>query len=88
MPTTPTTVEINGFALREIRIRSGIGVLELAKQVEVQRPYIAKIELGHSQRVSPRVFNALMQALSIQDRRSLLANPHGADLDADVAVPA
>jgi transcriptional regulator with XRE-family HTH domain len=77
---TPTTVDINGFALREIRVRSGIGVLELAGQVGVQRPYIAKIELGHSQRVSPKVFNALLSALSIQDRRVLLANPHVNDL--------
>lgn len=82
---TPTTVEVNGFALREIRVRSGIGVLDLAKQVGVQRPYVAKIELGHSQRVSPKVFNALLQALSIQDRRVLLANPHASDLAAEQA---
>lgn len=86
MAGTPTTVAINGFALREIRVRSGLGVLDLARQVGVQRPYIAKIELGHSQRVSPRVFNALLQALAIQDRRVLLANPHGADVSE--AVPA
>jgi transcriptional regulator with XRE-family HTH domain len=85
MPTA-TTVEINGFALREIRVRSGIAVLDLAKQVGVQRPYIAKIELGHSQRVSPRVFQSLLKALSIQDRRVLLANPHGASLARTEAV--
>lgn len=79
MPTTPTTVEVNGYAIRELRVRSGLGVAELADQVGVKRPYIAKIELGHSRRVSPKVFKALMDALSIQDRRSLLANPHGAD---------
>lgn len=78
--TTATTVEINGFALRELRVRSGLGVKELAAQIDVQRPYIAKIELGHSQRVSPRVFSALLSALSITDRRVLLANPHGLDL--------
>lgn len=76
MPT-PTTVEINGFALRELRVRTGLGVMDLAKQVGVQRPYIAKIELGHSRRVSPKVFNALLSALAINDRRVLLANPHG-----------
>lgn len=81
MKTTATTVEVNGFALRELRVRSGLGVVELAEQVGVQRPYIAKIELGHSQRVSPKVFNALLSALSITDRRVLLANPHGAALE-------
>lgn len=77
MSTTATTIEVNGYALRELRIRSGLGVAELAAQVGVQRPYIAKIELGHSRRVSPKVFNALLSALSINDRRALLANPHG-----------
>lgn len=80
MPSTATTVEVNGFALRELRIRSGLGVADLAEQVGVQRPYIAKIELGHSRRVSPKVFNALLSTLTINDRRALLANPHGADL--------
>lgn len=75
--STPTTVEINGFALRELRVRTGLGVADLARQVDVQRPYIAKIELGHSRRVSPKVFNALLSALAITDRRVLMANPHG-----------
>jgi transcriptional regulator with XRE-family HTH domain len=81
MATTATTIEINGFALRELRMRSGLGVLELAQSVGVQRPYIAKIELGHSTRVSPKVFNAILQALVIVDRRALLANPHSAQLE-------
>jgi transcriptional regulator with XRE-family HTH domain len=80
MSTTPTTIEVNGYALRELRIRSGLAVLDLANQVGVKRPYIAKIELGHSRRVSPKVYNALLEALSITDRRVLLANPHGSDL--------
>ena len=76
--TTPTTVEVNGFAVREVRMRSGLAVQELADLVGVKRPYIAKIELGHSRRVSPKVFNALLSALAITDRRVLLAYPHGA----------
>lgn len=83
MAGTRTTIEVNGYALRELRIRSGLSVVDLAEQVNVKRPYIAKIELGHSRNVSPKVFNALLSALSITDRRVLLANPHGAaDLEA------
>lgn len=82
MPSTDTTYEVNGYAIRELRMRSGLAVAELAEQVGVQRPYIAKIELGHSRRVSPKVFNALLAALTIRDRRALLANPHGAELAA------
>lgn len=85
MAATTTTVEVNGFALREMRIRSGLGVSDLAKQVGVQRPYIAKIELGHSKRVSPKVFNALLAALTIADRRALMANPHAADSIAEAS---
>lgn len=80
----PTTIEVNGFALREIRIRSGIAVQDLADRIGVKRPYVAKIELGHSRRVSPKVFTALLATLSINDRRSLLANPHGEAELADV----
>lgn len=76
MPT-PTTVEVNGFAAREIRIRSGIEVAALAEQIGVNRSYIAKIELGHSPRVSATVFEKLRTALAVQDRRALLANPRG-----------
>jgi transcriptional regulator with XRE-family HTH domain len=87
---TRTTVEINGFALREIRVRSGLAVAELAAQVDalvrndgsqkgMTRSYFAKIELGHSERVSPKVFAAILKALSITDRRTLLANPHASE---------
>lgn len=81
MEATATTIEVHGPALREIRVRSGLGVAELAEAVGVQRPYIAKIELGHSRRVSPRVFNALIAALGIKDRRAVMANPYGASLE-------
>lgn len=87
MPVTKTTVEINGFVVRELRIREGWSVVELAEKVGVKRPYIAKIELGHSPRVSPKVFNALLSAFSINDRRVLLANPLGSAVEAE-AVPA
>lgn len=81
MPITKTTVEVNGFAVRELRIRSGLSVMDLADRAGVTRAYIAKIELGHSQRVSPKMFAALLSALSIHDRRVLLANPHGVALE-------
>ena len=80
-----TTVAINGFVVRELRKARGMSVVELAKEVGVLRPYIAKIELGHSRQVSPKVFNSLLSALSIEDRRVLLANPHGAADELEVA---
>lgn len=85
MPASPTTIEIHGPAVREIRMRSGLGVAELASAVSVQRSYIAKLELGHSRRVSPKVFNALIAALGIQDRRAIVANPYGTAAESEVA---
>jgi transcriptional regulator with XRE-family HTH domain len=71
-----TTIPINGFACREIRVRSGIEIAPFAEQVGVSRAYMAKIELGHSTRVSPTVFSAILCNLHIADRRALLAQPH------------
>lgn len=79
---TPShTVDINGYALREIRVRSGIGVRQLAEQIDKDRSYIAKIENGHP-RVSASVYKALMAALNITDHRVLLAAPHAEDVAA------
>lgn len=76
MPTS-NTVEINGFLVRELRKRDGLSVVELAERVGVKRPYIAKIELGHSRRVSFRIFQSLLAAFAIEDHRVLLAKPYG-----------
>ena len=62
-----------------------MGVADLAVAVGVNRAYIAKIELGHSRRVSPKVFNALIAALTITDRRALIASPYGVADEAEVA---
>lgn len=78
MALAPTTIEINGYALRELRIRSGVEIAPLSKQVGIHRASMANLELGHRQRVSPKVFNAILSALAITDRRVLLANPHAA----------
>jgi len=83
----PAAVEINGFALREIRVRSGVETLSLAEQIGVSRSYITRLELGQRERVSPRIYQALLSALFIRDRRTLLANPHGA-VAGDEQVPA
>lgn len=76
MATNPTAIDINGYALRMIRVRSGVGVAELAEQIGKTRSYVAKIELGHNKRVSPETYKALLDALQIEDHRTLLVSPH------------
>lgn len=80
-----TSVAVNGPAIREIRSRSSLDMAELAARVGVERAYITKLELGHSRRVSPKVFNALVAALSITDRRALMAQPYGDASEEDAA---
>lgn len=77
MPTTATssTVEINGYALRCIRKLMNVSPRELAEKIGRDRTYIVKIETGHP-RVSVDTFDALVKALAIEDRRTLLAAPH------------
>jgi transcriptional regulator with XRE-family HTH domain len=73
---TRTTVEINGYALREIRVRSGVSVQDVADAIGCNRSYVARMETGHTHRVSPAVFEGLTRALTITDKRALMAFPH------------
>lgn len=73
-----TAVPINGAALREIRRRSGIEIADLARRVDVSRPYLSKIELGHSRQVSPTVYNRLLLELRIDNWLALHGDAQGA----------
>lgn len=82
MASTKTTVAVHGPALRELRIRSGLDVQSFADAVGVKRPYVTKLELGHSRHASPKVFNAMLATLAIRDRRVLMADPYAEDVAA------
>lgn len=92
LAAAPTTVAINGYALRAIRVLQNRETAELAEQIDalvrnaggtkgMTRSYLAKIELGHSERVSPKVYAAILKALNITERRVLLASPHADHAD-------
>lgn len=85
MPITPPNIEINGFAFRELRIRSGMDIAPCAEQIGISRPYLARIEYGERVRVSPPVFTAMLRVLQITDRRALLADPHGEPIEVEAA---
>lgn len=73
--SAPSSVAINGFALRVIRERTGVKVAELAEALEVDRSYITKIEIGTSKRVGVDFYRRLLEHLQISDHRTLLASP-------------
>ncbi|MGQ9348903.1 helix-turn-helix domain-containing protein [Mycolicibacterium gilvum] len=73
--SNPSSVAINGFALRVIRERTGIKVTDLAAGLECDRSYITKLEIGTSKRVSVDFYRRLLDQLAISDHRTLLATP-------------
>lgn len=80
-----STININGFALRWGRKLMGLTPAALAKAIDKDRTYIVKIETGAVTRVSLDVFDALVAALFIEDRRALMASPHAPAVAEDVA---
>lgn len=81
-----STVEIHGIALRVIRESRGRKTAELAQSLGVDRSYVAKIETGHSRRVSTTFYSALLNELQIADYRALLVNPYAAASQEPVPV--
>lgn len=78
--TARPTVEINGYALRQVRQLMDLTPGAVAARIDKDRTYIVKMEHGAVTRVSRGVFDALVLALGV-DCRVLLANPHATDVE-------
>jgi transcriptional regulator with XRE-family HTH domain len=78
MPATSSTIPINGYALRAIRKGLRISPAQLAEAIRRDRTYIVKIETGSVDRVGVETFDALVMHLGLEDRRAIMALPHGA----------
>lgn len=78
MPASSSTIPINGYALRWGRKLMDITPAALATAIDKDRTYIVKIETGAVSRVSVEVFDSLVAALALEDRRTLMAWPHQA----------
>jgi transcriptional regulator with XRE-family HTH domain len=65
--TTPTGVEVDGTALRELRKRLGYTVSEFAPLVPISFGYLSQIERGWRKSVSPPTFQRLVSALGIHN---------------------
>lgn len=80
------TVEIHGYALREIRALKGRNTVELAGALGCDPSYISRIELGYARRVSRVFYRKLLAELGIKDERVLLGTaPVRSDDDERVA---
>lgn len=86
-PSTASTVEVNGYAARAIRVNAGLSVAAVAATMGISGAYLRMIETGRKTQLGPQKFADLCRALALTDRRALLAHPHGA-CEPTEAVPA
>jgi transcriptional regulator with XRE-family HTH domain len=73
---TSSTIAVNGYALRWGRKLMNLTPGALAESIGKDRTYIVKIETGAVTRVSTDMFQLLVEALKLEDRRALMAAPH------------
>jgi transcriptional regulator with XRE-family HTH domain len=71
-------ITIHQFALREIRQRTGISVVDAAGQAGLSSSYWRSLENGSRREVSEVTYKAILGALALTDYRTLLANPYAA----------
>lgn len=70
MPHRPT-VEVDGAAIRRIRILSGTEMQDLADAIGITRNYLSRIETGTRRRLRPSKYAALRAALAATDDQLL-----------------
>lgn len=64
--------QIDGRAMRELRILAGHTVRGLAEKVGCSHPYISMLETQPDRTCSPEIFGRICDALGIADRALLL----------------
>ncbi|GHB56071.1 hypothetical protein GCM10010331_49960 [Streptomyces xanthochromogenes] len=77
MHQPPATFEVNGAAIRTIRMQAGLGVHQLAQVVGVDDSYLRKLETGARTRMRPERYTALRTALNATDTQLLRDPPRG-----------
>ncbi|MFE4857281.1 helix-turn-helix domain-containing protein [Streptomyces sp. NPDC056670] len=78
MEPPPATFQVNGAALREDRMRQGLGIKETAEAAGISRSYLQRLETSARQRMRPALYVRLRTALNSTDERLLAPSekPH------------
>lgn len=75
MKAVPATYEVNGVAIRELRMSQGIQIADLARSARISRSYLTRLETGVRRHMRPPAYVALRTALGVQlDDTKLLAS--------------
>lgn len=74
MHRPPPTFEVNGTAIRTIRMHLGLDLAECSRQAGISKSFLTQLELGLKRHMRPPTYTALRTVLKATDRQ-LLA-PH------------
>ena len=74
MHRPPATFQVDGAAVRSIRMDAGIEISQLADEVGITASYLSRIEVGTATgRMKPATYVRLRKALTATDNDILLA---------------
>jgi transcriptional regulator with XRE-family HTH domain len=76
-PRSAASIDINGPAVRALRMAKGVGITPFAARLGCHRSYVSGIEVGNAARVSPEMFAKLVAALALEDDRAIRLHPYG-----------
>ncbi len=78
MHRPPPTFQVNGAAIRTIRMSAGLSTFETAKRAGISRRYLNHLENGYRANMRPGRYAALRTALGLtpDDQRLLARPPH------------
>lgn len=66
------TYQVNGAALREIRMSLGMSIAEAAARAGISKSYLNQLELGFKRHMRPPTYTALRSALRSTNERLLI----------------
>lgn len=74
MTAPRATYEVDGAAIRKLRMARGIQIADLARNARITRSYLSRLETGVRRQMRPPTYTALRTALGISaDDEQLLA---------------
>lgn len=75
----PPTFLVDGDAIREERMQAGLSRAELARRAGISHRYVAHLENGTREHMSPKAYIALRDALHATDARLRRTPPRPAE---------
>ncbi|MDT9688152.1 helix-turn-helix transcriptional regulator [Streptomyces sp. P9(2023)] len=69
------TYEVDGAAIRKIRMSRGIKIADLARNARISRSYLTRLEIGVRTNMRPPTYAALRTALELDPEDEQLLAP-------------